>query len=284
MTSGSIPNLAGTVVMPEPKRQLGKRLKTVLGWLIFNSGFYRLIWRHKAVIVVFHRVNDLYPNDPLTCTSREFEEFTRFFKRFFNVIPLDDLLGRLAAGSNLSTSLTITFDDGYEGNAATAAPILEKHGLRGCFFVTTDFIGSKYVPWWDRQVNIASMWMTWNQVRGLRDAGHEIGSHTQTHVDLGAVSREEAKREIQGGDERLRKELGSSAGLFAYPYGSKSNMSEENQSVVEELGLRCCLSAHGGVVRKGDDPFRLQRVNISGWFASPYQFGFELITGRLEQA
>jgi len=27
----------------------------------------------------------------------------------------------------------------------------------------------------------------------------------------------------------------------------------------------------------------MKRVNISGWFASPYQFGFELIAGRLEQ-
>jgi peptidoglycan/xylan/chitin deacetylase (PgdA/CDA1 family) len=283
VTSSSIPNIGGTVLGPAAQRRLAQRVKTALGWLLFNSGFYRLIWRQKAVIVVFHRVNDLYPNDPLTSTSGAFEKFALFFKRFFDVIPLGELLDRLESGAKLPSSLTITFDDGYYGNAATAAPILERHGLRGCFFVTTDFIGSTYIPWWDRQTNIASMWMSWDQVRGLRDAGHEVGSHTQTHVDLGAVTREEALREIRGGDERLQKELGISSRLFAYPYGRKRNLSEENQSVVKELGLRCCVSAHGGLVRAGDDPFKLNRVNISGWFVSPYQFGFELITGRLEQ-
>jgi peptidoglycan/xylan/chitin deacetylase (PgdA/CDA1 family) len=188
------------------------------------------------------------------------------------------------SGEQLPPSLTITFDDGYRGNATIAAPILERHALRGCFFLTTQFIGTDHVPFWDRELNIETMWMTWDDVRGLRDAGHELGSHTETHVDLGRVGREEARREIQGADERLKKELGSSSGLFAFPFGRKRNMSEENQLLVKELGLRCCLSAYGGLVHKADDPFQLNRVNISAWFASPYQFGFELVAGRLDRA
>ena len=283
MTSGSLTNVAGTVVLHTSTRRLARRIKAGLGWVLFNSGLYRLFWRRKAVVVVFHRVNDSYPNDPITCSSYDFERFALFFARFFDVIPLAELLGRVETGTEISPSLTITFDDGYRGNATTAAPILERHGLRGCFFVTTDFIGSNYVPWWDREMNIETVWMSWDQVRALNEAGHEIGSHTQTHVDLGTVSPDEARREIQGANERLKKELGDSLGLFAYPFGRKRNMSEQNQSLPKELGLRCSLSAHGGLVHRGDDPFRMKRVNISGWFASPYQFGFELIAGRLEQ-
>jgi hypothetical protein len=283
VTTGSIPNVAGTVVPLKPTRRLARLIKTGLGWILFTSGLYRLWWRHKAVVVVFHRVNDAYPDDPITCSSQDFARYSRFFARFFDVIPLSELLQRVESGIEISPSLTITFDDGYRGNATTAAPILERHGLRGCFFVTTQFIGTNYVPWWDRDLNIETMWMTWDQVRALRDAGHEIGSHTETHVDLGTVGCDEARREIQGANERLKKELGLSLGLFAYPFGRKRNMSEQNQSLPKELGLRCSLSAHGGLVHRGDDPFRLTRVNISGWFASPYQFGFELIAGRLEQ-
>jgi len=116
----------------------------------------------------------------------------------------------------------------------------------------------------------------------LRKAGHEIGAHTQTHPDLGKISPEEARREIAGAVAQLNGELGERLGLFAYPFGGRKNMSEENQKVVESVGLRCSLSAFGGTVRPGDDPLRLKRITISDWFISPYQFGFELVTRRLD--
>jgi peptidoglycan/xylan/chitin deacetylase (PgdA/CDA1 family) len=251
--------------------------------MIFRSGLYRWMRRDEAVIVVFHRVNDAYPDNPITCTPGEFERFVRFFARFFDVIPLTQLLQRLASGAQLGAALIITFDDGYQGNATVAAPILERHGVRACFFVTTQFIGTDFVPWWDRDKKIDTRWMTWDQVRALRAAGHEIGSHTVTHANLGVTVGEEARREISGGSARLDAELGESSGLFAYPYGGPGNMAEENQPLAKELGLRCCVSAYGGTVCAGDDPFRLKRITISSWFISPYHFGFELVAGRLEQ-
>jgi peptidoglycan/xylan/chitin deacetylase (PgdA/CDA1 family) len=263
-------------------RRVASNAKSFAGWLLFALPVYRLLWRKRALIVVFHRINDSYPTDPLTFDSRDFDRFARFFARYFEVIPLSELLRRVEAGGKLAPSVTITFDDGYWGNATIAAPILERHGLRGCFFVTTDFIESNFVPWWDEQQQIATRWMSWDQVRELRDAGHEIGSHTQTHVDLGVVSVEEARREICGGEEKLKTELGESAGLFAYPFGGRKNMSAENQQLIKTLNLRCCLSAYGGLVSPGDDPFQLKRANISSWFTSPYQFGFELLAGRLD--
>jgi len=279
----------GTLALPAAEgvatrriaRRLSARLKSVAGWILFQTGLFRLLWRDRAVIVVFHRVNEAYPDDPLTLTDSVFERFVQFFARYFDVIPLSELLNRLAKGGALAPSLTITFDDGYWGNATIAAPILERNGLRGCFFLTTEFIGSDFVPWWDQQQRIQSRWMSWDQVRALRAAGHEIGSHTETHVDLGKVPTDIAQREVAGGDARLAKELGESTGLFAYPFGGSRNMSPENHAVISKLGLRCSVSAHGGYVLPGDDPFRLKRVNISNWFASPYQFGFELVTGRL---
>lgn len=256
--------------------------KATAGWLLFQTRLYRFLAPREAVIVVFHRVNDAYPSDPLTHTSSKFEEFVRFFGRYFNVVPLSELLRRLEAGEPLAGLLAITFDDGYVGNATIAAPILERNGQRACFFVTTRFIGTDHIAWWDAEKNIQTRWMTWDQVRGLRAAGHDVGSHTETHPDLGVIPPEEARSEISGGSARLDKELGEHSGLFAYPYGGRHNMSESNQRVVGELGLRCCLSAYGGTVKTGDDPLRLKRITISSWFLSPYQFGFELLSGGLK--
>jgi peptidoglycan/xylan/chitin deacetylase (PgdA/CDA1 family) len=261
---------------------IARKGKTVAGWIIFRTGLYRLFRRNEAIIVVFHRVNDTDRNDPLTYTTQKFEAFVRFFGRFFNVIPLTELLRRLEAGVGLAACLAITFDDGYHGNATIAAPILARYGQRACFFVTTSFIGTDYVPWWDAKRNIKTRWMSWDQVRSLRASGHDVGSHTETHLDLGQIVADEARREIGGGSSRLDAELGEHSGLFAYPFGGKENMSVENQLVLKELGLRCNLSAYGGTVRPGDDPLRLNRVTISEWFVSPYHFGFELVAGRLD--
>jgi peptidoglycan/xylan/chitin deacetylase (PgdA/CDA1 family) len=258
-----------------------RRIKAVAGWIIFRTSFHRRLRRNEAVIVVFHRVNDIYPNDPLTYTSRKFEDFVRFFGRFFDVVPLSELLRRLETGVELAACLAITFDDGYRGNATIAAPILESYGQHACFFVTTRFIGTDQVPWWDSEKKIQTRWMTWDQVRSLHATGHDVGSHTETHPDLGVIPKDDARREIGEGSSRLDSELGEHSGLFSYPFGGRKNMSEENQSVLKELGFRCSLSAYGGTVRAGDDPLRLKRITISDWYLSPYQFGFELVTGSL---
>src|SRR2546423_11971290 len=126
--------------------------------------------------------------------------------------------------------------------------------------------------------------MTWDHVRGLRAAGHEVGSHTATHVDLGVVVGEEACREIEAGKRRLEAELSEPADLFAYPYGARENFAAENKDLPRQLGMRCNASAYGGTVSVGDDPFALKRTPITRWFESPYMFGFELVVRHLESA
>jgi peptidoglycan/xylan/chitin deacetylase (PgdA/CDA1 family) len=117
--------------------------------------------------------------------------------------------------------------------------------------------------------------MTWEDVRALHADGFEIGAHTMNHVDLGLVTGDEALAEIRDSGARLERELSAPVPYFTYPYGRPHQITEANRETVRESGYRCCMSAHGGVVRAGADPYRLARIPISPWFTSPYHFGFE---------
>jgi peptidoglycan/xylan/chitin deacetylase (PgdA/CDA1 family) len=255
-------------------------LKRLLGVLIYSVGMHRHILADRAVIALFHRVDDRLQGNPITCTTGEFRDYCAFFSRHFTVVSLGELLTKVARGDNVGGHLAITFDDGYKDNAGPAAAELERRGLPACFFVATNFIGSTRVPWWDAERSITPEWMTWDDVRSLRDRGFEIGSHTVNHADLGQVNGEEAEAEIVRSGERLREELGTDAAYFSYPYGQPQHITEANRELVRRAGYQCCLSAHGGSVGPQADLFRVKREPISPWYTSPYQFGFEVLFRR----
>jgi peptidoglycan/xylan/chitin deacetylase (PgdA/CDA1 family) len=48
-----------------------------------------------------------------------------------------------------SNALALTFDDGYRDTLSHAAPILARHGLPATVFLTTGYIGTAEMPWYD---------------------------------------------------------------------------------------------------------------------------------------
>lgn len=255
-------------------------VRRFIGRAVFGSGFDAVFLRNTAVVVAFHRVANAEQPESLTVSVRAFEQFCRFFKEHFKVIPLGDLVTRLERGLPTHRELAITFDDGYLDNHDTAAPILERLELPATFFIVTEWMGSDLVPWWDRVRNIRYPWMTWDHVRALHRRGFEIGAHTRTHVDLGVVAGDEARSEIAGARRELERQLEAPVDLFAYPYGRRSNLTDSNLELVRAAGFRCCCSCFGGVNTRGSDPFHLARIAVTPGYDSPEQLGLEVVLGR----
>jgi len=253
--------------------------RTFLGKLLYASRLHRALWKNRAVIVLFHRVDDRYPGDPITFSFARFCAYCDFFQRYFIVVSLGELLDRLRGGRDISGHLVITFDDGYRDNARCALE-LRRRGLPACFFVTTGFVGSSRNAWWDSLLSIRSEWMSWDDVRQLHALGFELGPHTATHANLGAISGAEAVAEIVGAKEVLERELGARTHHFGFPYGRSEHMSDENRQLVRSAGFRSCLSACGGTVSPECDPFDLKRIGITDASSSPYQWGFEIAISR----
>lgn len=116
-------------------------------------------------------------------------------------------------------ALCLTFDDGTQDHLLFAAPMLEKRGFRGTFYIVTSRI--KDVQ--DHSKKGAKS-MTWKEVKELADRGHEIGNHSMTHYHLTrGDDKSYAKRlyEIKEPIEILHKKTGYKPVTFCYPGNGK---------------------------------------------------------------
>ena len=256
-----------------------KLIKTAIGRFSAIVGAYRRAFRSTMIVVSFHRVNDEFPEDGLTVSSRKFELFCRFFHKHARVVSLSEQVADCHAGRDMRGTLSITFDDGYLDNFQVAAPILQRLGMPATFFVTTGFVGTEVIAPWDVDLPRQPGWMSWDNLRALTAQGFEIGAHTDTHIDMGSAQLENVRAELQVSRDRIFQELGISPSLFAYPFGDLCHISESARQLVRDVGFTCCVSSYGGVNSLAANPFHLKRIPIGEWFATPDQFGFELLAG-----
>ena len=122
-------------------------------------------------------------------------------------------------------TVVVTFDDGYRSVIEEALPILESLGVPGTVFVPTDFVGAEVAAWPGTDCWIGSRYeheltpMTWDDLRVLRDAGWEIGSHARTHPHLVRVDDDRLAEELVGSRSAVEHELEGRCLSLAYPYG-----------------------------------------------------------------
>ena len=107
--------------------------------------------------------------------------------------------------------VVFTFDDGGMSFLTKAAPILEKYGRKGIFFISTKYINTPG-------------FLSTEQVRELAIRGHVIGSHSHTHPDIFTrLSKEEIIQEWAMSSAVLSEILERPISTASIPngYGSK---------------------------------------------------------------
>jgi peptidoglycan/xylan/chitin deacetylase (PgdA/CDA1 family) len=130
--------------------------------VLHQSGVLRAILAMRARgsmpclnVLTYHRVADGDREEPfddgvVDTTEEAFDRQLRCFKRYFNIVGLEEL-SAWSAGKKLPPNpLAITFDDGYLDCYTRALPLLRHHQARAIFFVPTTVISERRVYWWDR--------------------------------------------------------------------------------------------------------------------------------------
>jgi peptidoglycan/xylan/chitin deacetylase (PgdA/CDA1 family) len=115
----------------------------------------RYLLVNRALVLMYHRIADIKV-DPwqLAVSPANFENQLQVLKKYYNVIPVDQLIFQLKNKSLASKTVCLTFDDGYCDNYLTAKPLLEKYDCPATFFIPTQYIGQEKLFWWDELQHI----------------------------------------------------------------------------------------------------------------------------------
>jgi peptidoglycan/xylan/chitin deacetylase (PgdA/CDA1 family) len=218
--------------------------------------------RGRLTVVTYHQVVDP-ANDGSSVGTASFRQQMEHLREHYEVVPLQEAVSKLSVGRTPQRLVAITFDDGYLDNATTAAPIMRGLGLPATFFVSTDMIGSATpFPHDRKRGRPRQRHMTWQDLRNLAAEGFDVGSHTCSHADMGAIPLGQALTELRGARERLEMELRQPIRTFAFPYGLRRNMRADTLAAARREYQVCC-SAYGGHNTTPVDPGNIRRIVIS---------------------
>lgn len=140
--------------------------------------------------------------------------------------------------------VAITLDDGYANNYEVAYPIFKKYNVPFCIYVCKGMITGER-----KEDNIEHYKMlSIDQLCALdKDPLCTLGGHTNSHVRLTTLSKEQQMQEIYGCKLWLENTLGHKVEDYAFPYGDYNT---QTLSILRELGITRAVASWGGRVRR----------------------------------
>lgn len=211
-----------------------------------------------------------------TVTLRDFTRQMRWLATFgYRTIDLDTLArARLSRGSLPKRPVVITFDDGFQGCADHAVPVLRAHGFTAAFYLVTGLVGATS-RWLLPELGMELPLMSWDTVRALAAEGFQCGAHTVTHPRLPGLDPARRRAELVDARRRLEDELDRPIVHLAYPYGS---FDPDVRAAAAEAGYLTACSTRAGLSGADDDLLALRRITIYG-HDSVMDFACRLRTG-----
>lgn len=239
-------------------------------------------------ILLYHEVSPR-PHPALrryTVTVREFSRQMRWLAAFgYRPIDMDTLVrARMGQGSLPRRPVVITFDDGLQGCADHALPVLRAHGFTAVFYLVAGLMGQT-TRWMPPEIGLELSIMSWDTARALAAEGFQCGAHTVTHPRLAGLDPARCRAELADGRRRLEDELDRPVVHLAYPFGSYDHAV---QIIAAEAGYVTACSTRAGLSSADDELMALHRVTVYG-HESLLDFACRLRTGlavrdRLGQA
>lgn len=164
--------------------------------------------KQQVPILCYHRIED-GRNDEYSVSVRAFDQQMKLLSDSgYHTITPSQLYDYLVFNKTLpSRPVMITFDDARVEQATVAAPLMQKYGFKGVFFIMTITYDKKN-------------YMSKAQIKSLAQDGHTIGFHSWDHTRATRYSNDSILQvNVIAPKRGLEEIVGTSVDYFAYPYG-----------------------------------------------------------------
>lgn len=113
-------------------------------------------------------------------------------------------------------------------------------------------------------LNGAADLLTWQEIRRMGAAGLSVCAHSRSHANLSTLTAQGARQEIVGAQGDLRRELGQTWPVFAYPYGQPADINTGLMEIVRDTGFRAAMTTiPGHNVMGRTDLLCMRRVGLA---------------------
>jgi peptidoglycan/xylan/chitin deacetylase (PgdA/CDA1 family) len=224
--------------------------------------------RARVPILMYHSISDnlfgkSHPYYQINTSPNVFARQMRWLRHNgYRTMDLTEMLAAMGAGQDLSKTVVITFDDGYQDFYTDALSVMKQCGFTATIFLATDRIQ-------DTSVRVEGAdYLTWREVRELHAEGIRFGSHTVTHPDLRSLGPEQIDYELGYSKETIEQKLGVPVESFSYPFAFPEEDRDFTRYLVDTLenhGFENGVSTILGRARPSSNCFRLPRLPVNSW-------------------
>lgn len=152
----------------------------------------------------------------------------------------------ISIGKIQHDSVVLTFDDGGRSFYDVIAPILEKYGFIGHFYIATQYIGSP-------------AFLSAKEIKELSDRGHIIGSHSVSHPsNIQRLSKEDIIKEWTDSINSLQTIVGRNITEVSIPNGY---FDVNDVELLRELGVKTIYTSNLS------DKVYINGINIIGRYS-----------------
>ena len=224
--------------------------------------------RHCVPVLAYHSISEnlfgkLHPYHQINTSASVFALQMRWLRQAgYRTIDLPEMMNALQTGRDLSRTVVLTFDDGYQDFYTDAFPLLKQCGFKATVFLASDRI--RNTP----ACIEGADYLTWREVRELHSEGVTFGSHSVTHADFRSLGPEQIDYELGYSKEKIEQEIGVPVESFSYPFA----LPEEDRDftryladILENLGYTNGVSSAIGRAKPGDTRFFLPRLPVNSW-------------------
>lgn len=177
---------------------------------------------NDSIVLCYHAVSPTWEAELSTTPTRFERQIALLAHRGYEGVRFSEAVRTRPPGRVVA----VTFDDAYRSVLELARPILDRFGMPGTVFAPTDGVQAG-VPlswpgidqWHGGPHEQELMPMSWTELRGLAEAGWEIGSHTVSHPHLTHLDDASLDEELTRSKAACELQIARPCASLAYPYG-----------------------------------------------------------------